>query len=203
MQEGENIGIAENFVGPNYFYFYAEPGSSTITVSYRNARGFARLEQSTLNIELYDEKRTSIVRRSLTSGKESKQLELNGEVKKETKYVIAVIPPSGSLIRIGGDYVVKATGAVKFDKPLTDTELIVGTYSPKRIYDGENTAMKLTADGTLEFASGTKGAWKLFDSNTHLYTLTFGSKRLSCRMFPGRGLVEPNDPSSIVFQRNK
>jgi hypothetical protein len=69
--------------------------------------------------------------------------------------------------------------------------------------DNESTAVKFKPDGTLEFASGTLGTWKLFDEDTNIYTITFLSNRLSLKLIPGRGLVQTNDPSSIVFKRNR
>jgi hypothetical protein len=102
---------------------------------------------------------------------------------------------------MGGDYTVSATGAAKFDQPLTPTQLIVGTYTPNVVHDNEDSAAKFSADGTLEFASGTMGKWKLFDAASHLYTVTFARSRLSLKLIPGRGLVDAHDPTSIVFQR--
>jgi hypothetical protein len=92
---------------------------------------------------------------------------------------------------------------VRFDKPLGAAELIVGTYTPMTIYDNESTAVMFKPDRTLEFASGTLGNWKLFDEGARIYTITFLSHRLSVKLVFGRGLVQANDPSSIVFKRNR
>ena len=106
-----------------------------------------------------------------------------------------------SLVRAGGDYVVSATGAVKFDPPLSPVELIVGTYTPMVIQNNEDSAVKFEPNGVLEFASGTVGRWKLFDANSHMYTVTYGSVRQSLKLIPGRGLVDAHDPTTIVLQR--
>jgi len=103
---------------------------------------------------------------------------------------------------MGGDYAVTATGAVKFDPPLSPTELIVGTYTPMSIHDNEDSATKFEPNGTLEFASGTVGRWKLFDAGTRMYTVQFANTRMSLKLVPGRGLVDAHDPTIIVFQRN-
>jgi hypothetical protein len=34
-----------------------------------------------------------------------------------------------------------------------------------------------------------------------LYTVQFAQTRLSLKLIPGRGLVDPHDPTAIVFQR--
>ncbi len=103
---------------------------------------------------------------------------------------------------MGGDYTVTATGAAKFEPPLSPTQLIVGTYTPMSIHDNEDTAAKFSADGTLEFASGTTGKWKLFDAGSHLYTVSFAQTRLSLKLIPGLGLVDAHDPTAIVFHRS-
>jgi hypothetical protein len=203
MQAGPNDGTVDNMQGANYFYFWIEPGKSTVTASYRNVGTWASSSATTLTVELYDQAKTWVTRATISSLKESNQHVFHGSVKHQTKVILAVIPPSGGLIRMGGDYEVSATGDVKFAKPPNDTELIVGTYSPKLIYSNEDTAVKFLPDGTLQFASGTSGTWKLFDAETHIYTITFGDNRLSLKLIPGRGLVQAADPSTVVFQRTK
>lgn len=203
MKAGPNAGTVDNFGGPNYFYFWSGPGESTITATYKSMGLFGNAMKSDLTVELYDENKTWVARATISSLKESSQRQLHGSLKKETKLILAVIPPSGGLLRTGGDYEVTATGVVRFDKPLSATELIVGTYTPSTIYDNENTAVKFKPDGTLEFASGTLGTWKLFDEDAHIYTIAFLSNRLSLKLIPGRGLVQAEDPSSIVFKRNR
>jgi hypothetical protein len=134
--------------------------------------------------------------------KQSSSTTMTGNLKVPTRLILSIIPPSGGLVRMGGDYTVTATGAAKFDPPLSPTQLIVGTYTPMSIHDNEDSAAKFSADGTLEFASGTMGRWKLFDASSQLYTVTFAQTRLSLKLIPGRGLVDPHDPAAIIFQRN-
>jgi hypothetical protein len=203
MKAGPNAGTVDNFGGANYFYFWSGPGEATITATYKSMGLFGSAMKSDLMVELYDENKTWVTRATISSLKESSQRQLHGTLKKETKLILAVIPPSGGLLRTGGDYEVTATGAVRFDKPLSATELIVGTYTPMNIFDNESSAVKFKPDGTLEFASGTLGTWKLFDEDAHIYTITFLSHRLSLKFIPGRGLVQADDPSSIVFKRNR
>ena len=81
--------------------------------------------------------------------------------------------------------------------------MIVGLYTPSAIYENEDTAVKFNADGSLEFASGTQGKWKLFDAGHRVFTISFRSTHLSLETVPGRGLVQTNDPTAIVFQRQR
>jgi len=106
-------------------------------------------------------------------------------------------------VRAGGDYELEATGVVNFDPQPNAADLIVGLYTPMSIYENEDTAVKFSPDGSLEFASGTQGKWKLFDAGERIFTISFRSTRLSLKLLPGRGLVQTNDPSSIVFQRHR
>jgi hypothetical protein len=127
---------------------------------------------------------------------------MTGDLKNQVKVIVAVLPPSGGvyLIRTGGGYEVEVTGAAKFDPPPSAVDAVVGVYSPKIIHENENTAVKFSADGTLQFASGTKGSWKVFDAGERVYTIIFGSTRLSLKL-TGLGFVEIDNLSQVVFQR--
>jgi hypothetical protein len=201
LQPGDNTGTVDNFVGSNYFYLTGGPGAVTITVSYNSMSLLGNAQRSALNIELSDDKKTWTERRTISSEKQSSSTKLVGNLKVPTKLILSIIPPSGGLVRAGGDYTVTATGATQFDPPLSPTQLIAGTYTPMSIHDNEDSACKFSADGALEFASGTTGKWKLFDANSLTYTVSFATTRLSLKLIPGRGLVDPHDPTAIVFQR--
>jgi hypothetical protein len=202
LQPGGNSGTVDNFVGSNYFYLTGGPGAVTITVSYSSMSLLGNAQRSALNIELTDDKRSWTERRTISSLKQSSSTTMTGNLKVPTRLILSIIPPSGGLVRMGGDYTVTAAGAAKFDPPLSPTQLIVGTYTPMSVHDNEDTAAKFTADGTLEFASGTRGRWKLFDASSLLYTVSFAQTRLSLKLIPGRGLVDSHDATAIVFQRN-
>jgi hypothetical protein len=201
LQPGDNTGTVDNFVGSNYFYLTGGPGSVTIVVSYSSMSLLGNAQRSALNIELSDDKKTWTERRTITSMQQSSSTTLVGNLKAPTKLILSVIPPSGGLVRAGGDYTVNAKGAVQFAPPLTPVQLIVGAYTPMAIQENEDSACKFAPDGTLEFASGTTGRWKLFDAGSHLYTVSFKSTRMSLKLIPGRGLVDAHDPTAIVFQR--
>lgn len=201
LQPDENNGTVDNFVGNNYFYLTGGPGSVTITVTYKSMGLLGNAQRSSLTVQLSDEKRTWVETRTISSLASSNSAKMVGNLKVPTRLILSIFPPSGGLVRSGGDYAVTATGAVRFDPPLNGTELIVGTYTPMSVHDNEDTAAKFEANGTLEFASGTTGRWKLFDAGTHIYTVTFANTRLSLKLVPGRGLVDAHDPTIIVFQR--
>jgi hypothetical protein len=201
LQPGENKGTVDNFVGSNYFAFTAGPGSVTVTVSYSSMSLLGNAQHSSLNVELSDDKKSWTERRTISSLKESNSTKMVGNLKAPTRLILSIIPPQGGLVRAGGDYVVTATGAVKFDPPLGAGELIVGTYTPMIVHDNEDGAAKFSANGRIEFASGTVGQWKVFDADSRIYTVTFAQTRLSLKLVPGRGLVDAHDPTMIVFQR--
>jgi hypothetical protein len=204
MQPGPNAGTVDNTGGANYFYFWSGPGESTITATYKSmGQGFlGNIAKSDLNVELYDENKSWVTRTTISSLDATSQRQLHGSLKKETKLILAVIPPSGGLLASGGNYEVTATGAVRFDKPPSSTELIVGTYIPPN-YTDENLggAVKFKSDGTLEFASGTLGKWKIFDEDARIFTVEYLSHRFSLKLIPGRGLVDTN--TSFLWRRNR
>ena len=204
LQPGPNSGTVDNFVGNNYYFaFSGGPGQVTVVVAYNSMSLLGNAQHSTLTIQLSDEKRSWVETRTISSLKQSSSTTMVGNLKVPTRMILSVFPPSGGLVRAGGDYTVTATGAVKFDPPLSPTELIVGTYTPMSVHDNEDTppAKFGVSNGRLEFASGTIGQWKLFDADSRLYTVTFAQTRLSLKLIPGRGLVDPHDQSIIVFQR--
>jgi len=201
LQPGENGGTVDNFVGSNFFYLTGGPGSVTITVTYKSMGLLGNAQHSSLTVELTDDKRSWVERRVISSVQQSNSAKMVGNLKQPTRLIVSIIPPSGGLVRMGGDYAVTAEGAVHFDPPPSDTELIVGAYTPMVVHDNEDSAAKFEANGALVFAGGTTGQWKLFDAGTHVYTVNFARTRLSLKLIPGRGLVDTHDPSIIVFQR--
>lgn len=203
LQAGDNAGTVDSVGGTNYFYFWGEPGDSTLTATYKSMGFLGNAMRSEITVELFDENRTWVSRLTLSSANQSGQKTLHGNLKKESKLIVAVIPPPASLVVRGGDYAVSATGAVRFDKPLSTIDLMIGTYTPSVIYNNENTAARFTADGKIEFASGTTGTWKLFDEDARIFTVNFLENHLSLKLLPGRGLVETGNPSTIVFRRNR
>jgi hypothetical protein len=197
LQAGPNSGTVDNSGGAQYFYFWAGPGEVTITVTHV-AGG------SDVGVEIYDEAKTlGVARATVTSRAQSSLRHVDANLQKGYKMVLAVrVPNTGgvALLRSTGEYEIAATGAVRFDKPTGPP--IVGTYIPLVIYDDERLAAQFKPDGTLEFASGTVGTWRLFDENTMIYTVTFRNQHLSLKLIPGQGLVNPSD-GSVVFKATR
>jgi len=141
LQPGDNTGTVDNFVGANYFYFTSGPGPATIIVSFKSMGLLGNAQRSSLNVELTDDKHSWVEKRTISSLAQSSTTKMVGNLKVPTRLILSVIPPSGGLVRAGGDYVVSATGAVKFDPPLDPTALIVGTYTPMVIQNNEDSAV--------------------------------------------------------------
>src|SRR5215469_8852125 len=76
LKEGPNAGTVDNFGGPNYFYFWAGPGESTILATYKSMGIYGNAQKSDLTVELYDENRTWVSRATISSLKESSQRRL-------------------------------------------------------------------------------------------------------------------------------
>jgi len=59
LKAGINKGMSDSFVGTQYWYFYAAPGSSSVTVRLKKPMTVYGAPQNTvLTVTLYDEKRT-------------------------------------------------------------------------------------------------------------------------------------------------
>ncbi|HKD54604.1 MAG TPA: hypothetical protein VKB72_10340 [Steroidobacteraceae bacterium] len=199
LQPGTNSGNLDSSVGEaHYYYYWGGPGEVTVTITHVSGGAEAALE-------IYDEgKSQGIARATVTPQNSSRHLSAN--LKKESKWIVVVkFPDTGGvrLLRATAGYELAATGAVRFDKAPTGPGLIVGTYISQVMYDNnENSAVKFKPDGTLEFASGVVGTWKLFDENSMIYTVTFQNNRLSLKLVPGTGLVNPGN-GSVVFKATK
>lgn len=202
MKAGINGATADSFVGTHYWYFYAMPGSSKVTARLKTPTTlYGATINSTLTITLRDElggRVTKTVNGSL-NGRETTFTA--PKVEKRLKIVVSVAPPTGTLIRMGGDYEIEATGDVAFDEEKSAAEPIVRTFDPKVSQSGESYgAVKFNADGTIVTANGFTGTWNVFDRENRIYVVQLGRIRYSLQYRPGYGLVEPGDPNSIMFQ---
>jgi len=199
LQPGTNSGVLDSNTGDaQYFYYWAGPGDVTITITH--VSGGAEVV-----MEIYDEaKAQGVARATVTAQNNSRHL--SGNLKKESKWIVAVkFPDTGGvrLLRATAGYELTATGAVRFDQRATGPGLIVGTYVSRVMYhNDQDEAVKFKPDGTLEFAGGAVGTWKLFDENSMIYAVKFENTRLSLQLIPGQGLVNPAD-GSLVFKVTK
>lgn len=202
MKAGINQGTADSLVGTQYWYFYAMPGSSKVTVRLKTPTTlYGATINSTLTITLRDERggrATKTVNGSL-NGRETTFTA--PKVDKRMKIVVSIAPPNQNLIRMGGDYEIEATGDVAFDEEKSAADPIVRTYDPKTMHYNESYgAVKFNADGTIVTANGFTGTWKAFDRENRIYAVQLGQIRYSLQYIPGYGLVRPAEPNIIEFQ---
>ena len=197
LQAGINKGTVDNFVGTQYWYFLGGPGAVTVAVRFKSMGVLGNPMRTPVTFTLYDEKKTWKASKVLTSEKTSSEATFPGKLDKKMKVLLSVAPPTGGLVRSGGDYEVEVTGVVQFEKAKSTQDPIIRTYASKLNDWG---ATKFLADGTVQASDGSTGTWKAFDPENRIYTVVISGDRLSLRYLPGRGLVQVDDPSLLVFQ---
>ena len=199
MKAGINRATSDSLVGTQYWYFYATPGNSRLTVRLKSPTTLYGAQlNTTLTITLTDAAHTWRNTKTVTT--KPNQLETTfsaDKVTKRMKIIVSVAPPPQNLIRMGGDYEVEATGDVAFGEASTATDPIVRTYDSKVNSYG---ATRFLADGTVVASDGSRGTWEAFDPENRIYTVQIGGFRFSLQYLPGYGLVQPREPSMIVFQ---
>lgn len=204
LKAGINQGTSDSLVGAHYWYFFAAPGNSRLTVRFKNPTTLygTELNNNVLTITVSDEKRTWKVVKTVSSNKNSSEATFKADkVAKMVKIIVSVAPPNQNLLRMGGDYEIEATGAVEFDEASSAIDPIVRTYDPKTMHYSEAYgATKFLADGTIETANGFSGTWKVFDRENRIYAVVIGKIRYSLQYLPGYGLVRPGEPNIIEFQ---
>ena len=196
LRAGVNKAIADSMVGPQYWSFRGEPGEIRLLVRFKSTMG--PLVKQPLTVTLYDEARTWHVSKTLYSDNGAvTDTTLTAKLDKSQKAIVLVAPPSGGLLRSVGDYELEATGTVQFEQMRSERDPIIGTYQSKVNNYG---AVKFLANGAVQASDGSGGMWKVFDAETRIYTVTIGQFRWSLKFLPGRGLVDPGNPTSVDFQ---
>jgi len=183
-------------VGTQYWYFLSGPGDVQVAVRFKTS--MAPLVREPLTVTLYDPNRTwhaskVVISENGTLGETT----FTAKLPQKQKTMISVALPSGGLLRAVGDYELEASGAVQFENVVATGEPIVRTYVSKVNDYG---ATKFLPDGTVQASNGSSGTWKIFDVRNHIYTVVIDQFRFSVRYLPARGLVDPNDPTSVTFQ---
>lgn len=200
MQAGINKATSDSLIGAHYWYFYAAPGNSKLTVRFKTPTTLygSQMNNNVLTITMTDEKKTWKTTKTVMQGKNSPEVTFSADkVKQKMKIIVSVAPPNQNLVRMGGDYEIEATGDVEFDAVKNAADPIVRTYESKVNSYGTT---KFLADGTVEASDGSVGKWKLFDAENRIYTVTFEGFRFSLQYLPGYGLVKPDSPNIPVFQ---
>lgn len=199
LKPGINQATSDSLVGTHYWYFYATPGDSKVTVRLKNATTLYGANLNTiLTVTLSDEKRAWRSVKTITSKpNQTETIFAADKVAKRMKIVVSVAPPNQNLIRMGGDYEIVASGDVDFGEASAASDPIVRTYDSKTNNYG---ATRFLADGSVVASDGSTGTWKAFDPDNHIYTVQIGVFKYSVQYLPGYGLVNPSEPTSIVFQ---
>jgi hypothetical protein len=200
LRSGINQATSDSLVGTHYWYFYATPGSNRLTVRFKNPTTLygAGMGTTVLTITVTDAAKSWRVVKAVTSNKNQAETTFAADkVAKRMKIIVAVAPPNQNLVRMGGDYEIEATGDVAFDEASSASDPIVRTYDSKVNSYG---ATRFLADGSVIASDGSRGTWKVFDPDNHIYTVQIDTFRFSVQYLPGYGLVKPSEPNMIVFQ---
>jgi len=194
LQPGVNSGTVDNFVGTQYWYFIAHPGKIEVHVRFKAMTLLGNAQRTSLTISMYDSAQKWHVSRILSSAQTDAETTFTGTLRDTEKIILSVEPPSGGLVRMGGDYQITLSGTVSYGSERANGDPVVGTYSS---YYG---ACKFLANGAIECTDGTTGTWKLFDAGSHIYAIDIAGLHYSEQLVPGRGLVDTSDPTIIRFQ---
>jgi hypothetical protein len=198
LQPGVNRGTIDSVVGNHYWYFEGNPGKTQVHATFSSMGLFGNSQHTSLTVTLSDSGNTWHTTKILTSEGKPVDCTFDGLLKKPTKLILTVAPPSNSLLRVGGSYELEATGTVSFAQKST-ADPVIGVYKCMGGYTQDLGACKFTPDGKVVSTSGTNGNWQLFDEPTAMYVVNIdGETRHSLKFVAGRGLVD--DQGLPVFQ---
>ena len=197
LQAGVNSGTVDNFIGTQYWYFVAHPGKVVVNVSFKAMSLLGNAQRTPLTVTMYNSAQTWHSTKVLSSLDAAATTSFVGNLKDTEKIILSVAPPSGGLVRAGGDYQIALSGAVSYGSAQANGDPVVATYSS---YWG---ACKFLANGTITCVDGTTGTWKLFDAANHIYSTIVGNQNYSEQLIPGRGLVDTADTTIVRFQAQR
>jgi hypothetical protein len=192
LQSGINVGTCDSFVGPHFWYFYAEPGSFSGVVTRRNSPGDTPRAKLGAGIAFAPKLQFSVV----TAVDKGDLTNFSGSVKSKDKVVVMIDPGRAGLVRSACNYEIQVSGAVSFGAVSTAPP-ISGTYT-SMINDYGLTKFK--DDGSVVCASGVTGRWTLFDKDTATYVVDLAGAHMSLKLVPGRGLVDATNTDIITFK---
>jgi hypothetical protein len=203
LKPGINDMQIDNQTGTQYWYFIAGPGTVEVRAEVMGTASMAAGNNAPLTFTVSDFAETWHTSKTLiaTGTDKDRRTVFAANLKKPIEVVIGISAPTGGLIRLGDEYHVSVSGAVAYGRPTGDP--IVGTFSYNSGLTQFYGLTKFKADGSVITADGATGTWKLFDGPTHAYAVSIGNDHISVILQPGRGLVESNDPDSIVFKAVK
>ena len=193
LQSGNNTGTADCFVGAHYWYFIAEPGSFSGTITRLGSPGDAARARLAAGVAFAPKLPGSV----LASADKGELTNFNGSVKTRDRVVVMIDPGPAGLTRAACNYELHVSGNVSFDQESSKPG-IVGTYMAMNSDYG---LTKFLEDGSVICASGLKGKWSLFDADTKAYVVNIGDAHLSLKLVPGRGLVDALNTDIVDFKQ--
>ncbi|MHB8434139.1 MAG: hypothetical protein ACYC8W_04565 [Candidatus Tyrphobacter sp.] len=131
-------------------------------------------QRTSLTITMCDSAQKWHVSR-LSSAQVDAETTFTGTLRDTEKIIISVEPPSGGLVRMGGDYQITLSGTVSYGSERANGDPVFGTYLS---YYG---ACKFLANGAIECTDGTTATWKPFDAGSHIYAIDIAGLHYSER----------------------
>lgn len=201
LHSGINRGLVDALVGPQYWTFLAQPGTSKVHVTFSAMGIYGTAPRTSVTFTMSDPGNTWHTSKVVTSQGTPVDTTFEGSLKSPTKIIVSVVPPTNALLRVGGNYEIEATGAVSFTASNSANPSIVGIFKQLAGYTKPLGDCKFSADGKVVTTSGASGNWKLFDEDAQIYVVNIdGEERHSLKFVPGRGLI---DNDIIVYQQLK
>jgi len=203
---GENHGTVDSQVGSHYWSLRYQNGGVNIGVSFTSMGLYGNPMPATIEIVLHSPDGKVLGTRSLTSNGRTARIDWPWTFTGPGTAILELRNSSIALLRTGGDYTLTLSGdAVNFaGARAAGPEQIAGTYSVMVCapdFDCQSSlAARFMADGTVMTTDGHRGTWKIFDSDSLIYSVVIGRDRWSLKLVPGRGLFNPRDLSVVVFQ---
>lgn len=120
---GINKGNVDNKQnGPNYYYFYAEPGRLELHYAFKNMGVFGSPFRQSLSFDLFDEDNKLVTHSAIISVEKMETLSTKGNLDSRHKLLLRVISPQTAL-RLGGYYEIEVTGAAAFQGRATGPDV--------------------------------------------------------------------------------
>jgi len=210
LKPGINRGLVDALVGPQYWTFMAQPGpqywtfmaqpgANKVHVTFSAMGIYGTAPRTSVTFTMSDPENSWHTSKVVTSQGTPIDATFDGTLKKPTKVIVTVAPPTNALLRVGGNYEIEVTGAVSFLPSSAPTTPIVGVYKQLAGYTKSLGDCKFTSDGKVVTTSGASGDWKMFDEETQTYIVNIdGEQRHSLKFVPGRGLI---DNDIIIYQQ--
>jgi hypothetical protein len=114
LATGVNKGNIDNFNGAHYYYFWAGPGHIDVEMAFKEMGMYGAPLRQALNFDFLDEGGKLLSHNSIVSAANLEKITTKGDFDSRRKVVLAITAQKG-LVRLGGYYEVKITGAAAFE----------------------------------------------------------------------------------------